>query len=137
MASAAEVKEFRARCLQLTNHPVWPSVPVLRWSNALRSSMWRQQEKVCRYTHTNYVRHKMVYRDLTQIIEKWFPCNLFYLLNVKSPPLPIWTDLFLSKIFQEMYKEGHYFPCYNICFRYIYFLMNSTNVYIKIPVHTF
>lgn len=126
MASAAEVKEFRARCLQLTNHPVWPSVPVLRWSNALRTSMWRQQEKVCRYTHKNYVRHKMVYRDLTQIIEKWFPCNLFYLLNVKSPPPPHMNWSIFIKNISGNVQRGSLFSMLQHLF-HIHILFNEFN----------
>lgn len=92
MASAAEVKEFSARCQQLTNHPVWPSVAVFGWSNALRTSM--QQEKVCRYTQKSNVHIKNISGNV---------------------------------------QRGHYFPCYNIYFIYIY----SSFMYIKIPVHTF
>lgn len=64
MASAAEVKEFSARCQQLTNHPVWPSVAVLGWSNALRTSM--QQEKVCRYTQKKQCPYKKYFGKCTK-----------------------------------------------------------------------
>lgn len=81
MASAAEVKEFSARCQQLTNHPVWPSVAVLGWSNALRTSM--QQEKVCRYTQKKQCPYKKYFGKCTKgslfsMLQHLFHINILF-----------------------------------------------------------